>query len=68
MNRYNIYDMNNSLPKVITYRTHLRNDGKGFTTLLEKDGEWVRYEDVKGLELQVATLTEQLSKMEQRTN
>lgn len=28
------------------------------------DIEWVKHEDVKGLELQVATLTEQLSKME----
>ena len=33
-----------------------------------KDGKWVKYEDVKGLELQVMTLTEQLSKMERRTN
>jgi len=29
-------------------------------------GLWVKYEDVKGLELQVATLTEQLSKMERK--
>jgi len=49
MNRYNIYDMNCSLPRIITHQTYGRNDGKGFTTLLEKDGEWVRYEDAKGL-------------------
>jgi hypothetical protein len=66
MNRYNIYDMNCSLPRIITYQTHTRNDGKGFTTLLEKDGEWVRYEDTKELKLQVAALTAQLD--EKKTN
>lgn len=66
MDTYGIYDMNHLLPKAITFKIHGRNDGKGFATLLEKDGEWVRYEDVKGLELQVKTLTEQLSKMERR--
>jgi hypothetical protein len=64
MNRYNIYDMNCSLPRIITYQTYGRNDGKGFTTLLEKDGEWVRYEDVKELKLQVAALTAQLDEKE----
>jgi hypothetical protein len=38
----------------------------GWEDFKDDNGEWVKYEDVKGLELQVMTLTEQLSKMERR--
>lgn len=39
----------------------------GWDDYEDDSGEWVRYEDVKGLELQVMTLTEQLSKMERKS-
>jgi hypothetical protein len=49
MDRYRIYDMNKYPPKTITEQTYGKNDGRGFEIMAEKDGEWVKYSDVKDL-------------------